>query len=60
MWLLLRLARRTRDQEGQGLAEYALLLGLIAVVAITALMFLGTNIQDLVFHEIAETLGDVL
>ena len=31
-----------------------------AVVAITALIFLGSSIEDLVFNEIASTLGDVL
>ena len=31
-----------RDEEGQGLAEYALILALIAIVAIVALIFLGT------------------
>jgi Flp pilus assembly pilin Flp len=35
------------DEKGQGLAEYALILALIAVVAIIALVFLGTNIQTL-------------
>ena len=30
------------DEEGQGLAEYALILALIAIVAIIALIFLGT------------------
>jgi hypothetical protein len=30
-----------RDEEGQGLAEYALILALIAIVAIVALIFLG-------------------
>jgi Flp pilus assembly pilin Flp len=34
------------DQAGQGLAEYALILGLIAIVAIIALIFLGTQISD--------------
>ena len=33
-----------RDEDGQGLAEYALILALIAVVAIVALVFLGTQI----------------
>jgi pilus assembly protein Flp/PilA len=28
-------------EEGQGLAEYALILSLIAIVAIVALLFLG-------------------
>ena len=31
------------DEEGQGLAEYALILALIAIVAIVALLFLGTQ-----------------
>ena len=32
------------DEEGQGLAEYALILSLIAIVAIVALIFLGDQI----------------
>jgi Flp pilus assembly pilin Flp len=32
-------------QSGQGLAEYALILSLIVVVAVAALLFLGTNIS---------------
>ncbi len=36
-----------RDDEGQGLAEYALILSLIAIVAIFALAFLGTNVSNL-------------
>jgi Flp pilus assembly pilin Flp len=35
----------SRDDEGQGLAEYALIISLIALVAIVALMFLGNNIS---------------
>ena len=33
-------------EEGQGLAEYALILALIAIVAIIALIFLGSQISD--------------
>ena len=36
-----------RDEEGQGLAEYALILALIAVIAIAALVFLGTQISSI-------------
>ena len=32
-------------EEGQGLAEYALILALIAIVAILALIFLGSQIR---------------
>ncbi len=36
-----------RDEEaGQGLAEYALILALIAIVAIISLIFLGSQISD--------------
>ena len=34
------------DEDGQGLAEYALILALIAIVAIIALIFLGSQISD--------------
>ena len=40
-----------RRQDGQGLAEYALILALIAIVAIVALIFLGSQISAIV-HEI--------
>jgi len=36
-----------RDEEGQGLAEYALILALIALVAIAALLILGPAIADI-------------
>ena len=34
-----------RRQMGQGLAEYALILALIAILAVTALMFLSGQIN---------------
>ncbi|HEX3263982.1 MAG TPA: hypothetical protein VHR37_09995 [Solirubrobacterales bacterium] len=42
---LINLVRR--DEEGQGLAEYALILALIAIVAIIALIFLGTQVSGI-------------
>ena len=36
-----------RDEEGQGLAEYALVLALIAIIAIVALIFLGSQISNI-------------
>ncbi len=36
-----------RDEEGQGLAEYALILALIAIIAIVALIFLGGQISNI-------------
>ena len=41
------IARMSQDEEGQGLAEYALILALIAVVAIIALFFLGTQVSGI-------------
>jgi pilus assembly protein Flp/PilA len=41
------------NDDGQGLAEYALILALIAIVAIVALLFLGDQISSILF-----TIGD--
>ena len=41
------LASFRQDEEGQGLAEYALILALIAIVAIVALIFLGTQVSTI-------------
>jgi pilus assembly protein Flp/PilA len=35
------------DEEGQGLAEYALILALIAIIAIVALIFLGGQVSQI-------------
>jgi pilus assembly protein Flp/PilA len=40
------IARFQRDDDGQGLAEYALILALIAVVCIVALLFMGGQVSD--------------
>jgi Flp pilus assembly pilin Flp len=44
-----------RSEKGQGLAEYALILALIAIVAVIALLFLGGVIQT-----ILSTIGKAL
>jgi len=41
------LKRLMREEEGQGLVEYGLILGLVAIVAITALSLMGTSIKDI-------------
>jgi pilus assembly protein Flp/PilA len=41
------LARIRTDEDGQGLAEYALILALIAIVAIVALIFLGGQVSTI-------------
>ena len=39
------LASLLHREEGQGLAEYALILALISIISIVALLFLGTQIS---------------
>jgi pilus assembly protein Flp/PilA len=39
--------RATNRDEGQGLAEYALILALIAIIAIAALVVLGGKISGI-------------
>jgi Flp pilus assembly pilin Flp len=51
---MLSIARRVR-QQGQGLAEYALILALIAILAIAALLFLSGQIDT-----ILSTIGNAL
>ena len=41
------LARLNPSEDGQGLAEYALILALIAIVAIIALLFLGGQVSTI-------------
>lgn len=44
-WAISKVVKQ--DEEGQGLAEYGLILALIAVVCIGALTLLGTGIQGI-------------
>jgi pilus assembly protein Flp/PilA len=48
--------RFRRDEQGAALAEYGLLLALIAVVCIAAITALGTNIEN-VFTVVAASVG---
>ena len=47
MQLLALISSFRHDDEGQGLAEYALILALIAIVAIVALIFLGGEVSSI-------------
>ena len=47
MRALVALRRALRNDDGQGLAEYALILALIAIVAIIALIFLGSQVSQI-------------
>lgn len=50
-WLIVN-----RGEKGQDLAEYALLLGLIALIVILAVTLLGRNISG-IFSELASAVG---
>ena len=41
------IAKLRSDEDGQGLAEYALILALIAIIAIDALIFLGGAVSKI-------------
>jgi pilus assembly protein Flp/PilA len=51
--LLMQLRRK--DEEGQTLVEYGLLLALIAIIVIVALLFLGPIVSQ-IFSNVAENL----
>jgi pilus assembly protein Flp/PilA len=53
---LLRPAILTEDDEGATAVEYALLVGLIAVIIISSVTLLGGNI-DAMFNDVANQLG---
>ena len=45
--------RAWRDEQGQDLAEYGLLIALIAIVALAAVANLGTTIMNVFWSAIA-------
>jgi pilus assembly protein Flp/PilA len=44
---LIALISPSHRDDGQGLAEYALILALIAIIAIIALIFLGNQVSSI-------------
>lgn len=46
-----------RNEEGQGMVEYGLIIGLIAIVVIVALLALGPKVRDL-FYRSSDALED--
>jgi pilus assembly protein Flp/PilA len=45
-----------RDEEGQAMVEYGLIIALIAIVVIAALLILGPRVANL-FNDAAVSLG---
>ena len=53
------LKRLIREEEGQGMVEYGLILGLIAVIVVAVLIALGPKIRRL-FQEAASDVDSAL
>ena len=51
-----RLRSFVRDEEGQDLIEYALLVGLVALVAVSAVTQVGQTIKDVFWNVIAASI----
>ena len=47
-----------KDEEGQGMVEYGLIIGLIAIVVIVALVALGPKIRDM-FDQGNDSIDDI-
>ena len=47
------------DESGQGLAEYGLILALVAIVIIASLTAMGTSIKDVFTNVVTELGGSV-
>jgi pilus assembly protein Flp/PilA len=57
---VIRIAAQIRSREdGQAMVEYALILGLVSVVAIAALTLIGTDVK-LIFESIEGSLAGAL
>lgn len=52
------LALKVREEKGQGMVEYALIIGLVSIVAIGVLVLFGPAIAD-IFQEIMDKLNTV-
>ena len=54
--LYIRLINWLKEQEGQGMAEYGLIIALVAIVVIVALTALGTQLST-IFLKISSSVG---
>jgi pilus assembly protein Flp/PilA len=48
-----------KDEKGQGLTEYAMLLGLIAIAAVAAVGLFGNTIATTFYGAITDAIGDL-
>jgi Flp pilus assembly pilin Flp len=57
--LITRMRALTHDDEGQDLIEYALLAGLISLVAVTAMATAGDEVGAFFANRVTAKLGEV-
>lgn len=58
MWSMLEMCKvylksMVKDEKGQGMVEYGLIIALVAIVAIVGLNLLGGNLQEM-FNAVGE------
>jgi Flp pilus assembly pilin Flp len=53
-------ARKKDPERGQGLAEYALILAFIAIVAIAALAFFGVQLSGVLTDPVGKEIGNIV
>jgi len=58
--MLMRIREFYSDESGQDLAEYGLLLALIALVVLVAVRLLGSTIRDFLWGPVSEELNNVM
>ncbi len=56
MTIIAHLRALMRDESGQDLLEYALLVALIALISVAAITTTGTSVQS-IFQQISDKLG---
>jgi pilus assembly protein Flp/PilA len=54
MWNMMM--ERVRNEEGQGMVEYGLIIALVAIAVIATLFLLGGNLSNL-FSSVATNIG---
>jgi len=59
MYLFNVLTHMIKSKKGQGMVEYGLIIGLVAIVVIIALRALGVNLTN-IFNTISDSVGSAV
>ncbi len=49
-----------KDEEGQGIVEYALILSLVVLAVVGAVTFLGELVKSSLYEEVSEKLTEII